>query len=430
MVRAWSYAALVALTANVAMGTDTVKCSSGSKCPKDLPCCSQYGECGVGAYCLGGCDPLSSNTLDSCVPAPVCKSDDYKLTSLDGITDKTKYLGDSSKTNWVVDGQPLAYQNQVLLTMAPKTVGTVMASSHYVWYGKISATMKTSRGAGVVSAFILLSDVKDEIDYEFVGVDLQTAQTNYYFQGITNYNNGGNISVSDTFNNYHTYTIDWTPDSITWSVDGKVGRVKKKADTWNSTSNRYDYPQTPARIQLSIWPGGLASNNPGTIAWAGGPINWDGPDIKTNGYYYATVNEVTVQCYDPPSNGTKKGSTSYIYADPSGLESAIQITDKNTTLRSLLGTGVNMTAELPTKGSSTSEVANVPGLNGGGPGLFGGYQPDGSAGNNPTKTANPTAFNQGGSGPNKSGAIKPEGERILKGSLFAGLIAVVGTMIL
>lgn len=46
--------------------------------------------------------------------------------------------------------------------------------------------MKTSRGAGVVSAFILLSDVKDEIDFEFVGADLQHAQSNYYFQGITN----------------------------------------------------------------------------------------------------------------------------------------------------------------------------------------------------------------------------------------------------
>lgn len=44
--------------------------------------------------------------------------------------------------------------------------------------------MKTSRGAGVITAFIYLSDVKDEIDYEWVGADLQTAQTNYYFQGI------------------------------------------------------------------------------------------------------------------------------------------------------------------------------------------------------------------------------------------------------
>lgn len=64
--------------------------------------------------------------------------------------------------------------------------GTLLASSHYVWYGKVGATLKTSRGAGVVSAFILLSDVKDEIDFEFVGNDLQNAQSNFYFQGITN----------------------------------------------------------------------------------------------------------------------------------------------------------------------------------------------------------------------------------------------------
>lgn len=72
----------------------------------------------------------------------------------------------------------------MILTMAPKTVGTLLASNHYIWYGKISARMKTSRGKGVVTAFILLSDVKDEIDFEFIGADLGDAQTNYYFQGI------------------------------------------------------------------------------------------------------------------------------------------------------------------------------------------------------------------------------------------------------
>ncbi|KAI9773066.1 MAG: hypothetical protein M1840_008186 [Geoglossum simile] len=415
------------------MAADTVKCGPGNKCPKDMPCCSQYGECGVGAYCLGGCDPLSSDSLESCVPAPTCKSTDYKLTNLDGIADKTKYLGDASKSNWVVDGTPLAYQDQVLLTMAPKTVGAVMASTHYVWYGKISATMKTGRGAGVVSAFILLSDVKDEIDFEFVGVDLENAQTNYYFQGITNYHNGQNISVSsDTFNDFHTYTIDWTPDSITWSVDGKVGRVKKKSETWNSTANRFDYPQTPARIQLSIWPGGLASNNKGTIDWAGGLIDWNGPDIKDPGYYYATVNEVNVQCYDPPANVSKSGSTSYVYADPSGMEGAVEITDKSTVLKSLLGTGLNMSADFPSVSGTANptEVANIPGLSGAGPNGPG-YQPvgDGNGNGGPAKSANPTAFSQGSSG-SQNGATKPEGERILKGSLFAGLIAVVGMMIL
>jgi beta-glucanase (GH16 family) len=77
------------------------------------------------------------------------------------------------------------YNDGVLLTMAPSTVGTLLMSAHYVWYGKIKATMKTSQGAGVVTAFILMSDMKDEIDFEFVGTEMSTAQTNYYFQGIT-----------------------------------------------------------------------------------------------------------------------------------------------------------------------------------------------------------------------------------------------------
>jgi beta-glucanase (GH16 family) len=124
--------------------------------------------------------------LDSCVPEPVCQSRTTKFDSLDRITAKTEYLGDSSKTDWVMDGQAVAYDGNVLLTMPEGSVGTLLASSTYMWYGNVQATFKTSRGAGVVTAFILLSDVKDEIDYEFVGVDLETAQTNFYFQGIPN----------------------------------------------------------------------------------------------------------------------------------------------------------------------------------------------------------------------------------------------------
>ena len=149
----------------------------------------EYGECGVGAFCLGGCDPLNSHSLNSCTPAPICKSDDYKLSSLDGITSNHVYLGDATQSNWVSSGTPKIYQDQLLLTLSQdgeSVSGTLLASTSYLWYGKISAQMKSSRGAGVVTAFILLSDVKDEIDFEFVGSDLATAQSNYYFQGITN----------------------------------------------------------------------------------------------------------------------------------------------------------------------------------------------------------------------------------------------------
>ena len=151
----------------------------------------EYGECGVGAYCLGGCDPLFSHTLDSCVPEPVCVSQNYKFNSLDGIVDQAKYLGDASQADWVSSGTPKSspQDNAVILTLSEdgqSSSGTLLASTHYVWYGKITASMKTSRGQGVVSAFILLSDNKDEIDFEFIGTNLTTAQSNYYFQGITN----------------------------------------------------------------------------------------------------------------------------------------------------------------------------------------------------------------------------------------------------
>lgn len=84
----------------------------------------------------------------------------------------------------------------VILTLAEdgaSASGTLLSSSHYVWYGKVSATMKTSRGAGVVSAFVLFSDVQDEIDFEFVGTDLNTAQSNFYWQGVTDCEYPGNF---------------------------------------------------------------------------------------------------------------------------------------------------------------------------------------------------------------------------------------------
>lgn len=181
-----SFSLATALVATFSLAlADITTCGPNSNCPQDTPCCSQYGQCGVGAYCLGGCDPQSSFDLGSCVAAPVCQTADYKLSSLSDVAPNTAYLGNASAANWVSSGTPVEYDDSILLTMAPSTVGTLLTSTHYVWYGKISATLTTSQGAGVVTAFILMSDVKDEIDFEFVGVDTEHAQSNYYFQGIT-----------------------------------------------------------------------------------------------------------------------------------------------------------------------------------------------------------------------------------------------------
>lgn len=256
-------------------------------------------------------------------------------------------------------------------------------------------------------------------------------------------NNGGNISLSDTFANYHTYEIDWTPDQITWSVDGQVGRTKKRSDTWNATANRYYYPQTPARIQLSIWPAGSSKNGQGTIQWSGGLIDWtNSPDIKNNGYYYAMVQDVNVECYDPPSGISKSGDTSYTYNDDTGMNSSVQITGKSTVLKSLLGTGTNMSIGDPSQSSgkpaSSSEVAQIPGLSGVGTGANG-QRGDTQSGSgsatgsaSSSETSAPGGFSQGSSqnGNKNAAAGFAEGDRMLRGSLFAGLVAVVGVMLL
>ncbi|EGY19473.1 hypothetical protein VD0002_g3191 [Verticillium dahliae] len=332
-------AALFGAATVIAQSSDQASCSLTKKCPEEAPCCSQYGACGVGAYCLGGCDPRMSFSLDSCAPAPVCKDMNMKMDSIDSIVDVSKYLGDGDKADWVVQGEAVEAGGNVLLTMPKGSVGTVMASSHYMWYGSVKARMKTSRGRGVVTAFILLSDVKDEIDYEWVGVDLKTSQTNYYFQGIPLYDQSKNITLSDTFNNWHEYEIQWTPDKITWLVNGQVGRVKERKDTWNETTQGWDFPQTPARVQLSIWPGGLESNAKGTIDWAGGVIDWEHEDIKKVGYFYAAVSDVEIKCWDAKSAPGTNNGKSYIYDNWLGRNNTVIDGDADTKLKSFTSSG-------------------------------------------------------------------------------------------
>ncbi|CAJ2506609.1 Uu.00g077950.m01.CDS01 [Anthostomella pinea] len=425
--------------ASTVLAADAPQCSLTQKCPEETPCCSQYGQCGVGAYCLGGCDPRMSFSLDACVPAPVCESRDLKMDSTDGIVDVGKYLGDPSTANWVAQGTPLSYQSNVLLTMPKNTAGTVLASTVYMWYGNIKAKIKTSQGAGVVTAFILLSDVKDEIDFEWVGTELDVAQTNYYFQGIPDYTHSANITgVSNTNDDFHTYEIQWTPDQIQWIVDGVVGRTQKKSDTWNETSNQWDYPQTPARVQLSIWPGGASTNAPGTVAWAGGPIDWD----AAGKYYYATVGEVTMDCFQTNSPPGTNSGKSYTYTNAMGTNDTVDDGDSNTVLKSLLGTGLDMDKDYPSSASaSQSNMEVIPGLSGGGVGTNGqaanqangGGEASGSnGGSTGTGTGSSSSactsggFSQdcGSSSSNKNQGVRQE--RVLGASAFAALVAVAG----
>ncbi|KZT61442.1 glycoside hydrolase family 16 protein, partial [Calocera cornea HHB12733] len=294
-----------------------------SLCPSATPCCSEYGFCGSGSdYCRGGCNALWSHTLTSCEPEPICQSATYDFTSSNAsslvLGNSTGFNNNASAYAWTLDKGNVAWSAEGLgMILTEANGGTRLSTTRYVDFGTITARIKTGRWAGVVTAFITMSDVKDEIDWEFPGAATTQGQTNYYWLGVANYSatNGQTTSgLTDTYDNFHDFTIDWQPNTLQWLVDGSVVRTVNKSDTLKTDAQgtRYEYPSTPSRVQISIWPAGISSSAEGTVEWAGGMINWNDPDyLATNNSFVAYVQSVQVTCssYTQPA----PGALSYVF---------------------------------------------------------------------------------------------------------------------
>lgn len=209
-----------------------------------------------------------------------------------------------------------------------------------------------------------------------------------------------------------------------------------------------------------MWPAGLASNGKGTVDWAGGLVDWNSQDIQSNGYYYAAFESVTMSCYNGTSSpGTNKGA-SYTYNGYSGTNDTVVDGSNPTVLGSFLATGTNMTfGAAASSGTSTGSTPSttaetVPGLSGGDPAgvnahssgvadsaststiAAGGSQASGSSPSSSSSSSSSSSdggFDQGtsSSSGSKSGAEKlGAGQEQLKGSIFAGLVALIAMMAL
>lgn len=146
---------------------------------------------------------------------------------------------------------------------------------------------------------------------EWLGGDPNSVQTNYFSKGDTStYDRGATHAVSNSFE-FHTYTIDWTQESITWSIDGGVVRTL----TYEQAKGGTEYPQTPMQVKLGSWVGGRSDAPQGTVDWAGGLANFD------NGPSHAYYRRVSVTDYA----GGVEGAKQYIYSDRSGTWESIII---------------------------------------------------------------------------------------------------------
>lgn len=346
-----------------------IECSKDKSCPQEWPCCSQYGQCGKGPICVGGCDPRFSHSALSCaaIPAlvPSLDSTYQSLQDSEKLIDQLQvspvvntffgaesiipaagfnYIStlsskrllhfsrsdsptELSEADFTYSGY-LEFEDSpssdLILAMPPGTTGSLLSSAKSFLYGKAEVTMKSARGAGVVSAMVLMSAVKDEVDFELLGGSLDSAQANYYYQGELIHTRMTQSSVKpDTYSEYHTYAFDWNEERIKWLVDGAVVRTVYRADTYDPVTDTFKYPQTPMRLELAIWPGGLPANSPGTVMWAGGLIDWENSaDILENGQFQLAVKHVSITPYvnslmpftaSSQQSGSSVGAFSYFY---------------------------------------------------------------------------------------------------------------------
>lgn len=168
-------------------------------------------------------------------------------------------------------------------------------------YGHVEARMKIPRGQGMWPAFWMLGDDigqvgwpdSGEIDVmENVGFEPSTVHGTIHGPG---YSGSGGIGAGYTLpggqafaDAFHTFAVDWAPDSITWSVDGNVYERRTPADLGGKTwvFNK------PFFLILNLAVGGY---------WPGDP------DGSTAFPAQLVVDSVSVTTSDSPTGGAIRG---------------------------------------------------------------------------------------------------------------------------
>jgi beta-glucanase (GH16 family) len=101
-------------------------------------------------------------------------------------------------------------------------------------FGRIELKAKMPKGQGLLPAIWMLGDNKDQIDWpgcgeidivEVVGNDpSKLYSTVHYTNDENNYGESQRdyvLSSGDFSDSYHIFTLDWTPESLTFSLDGQ-----------------------------------------------------------------------------------------------------------------------------------------------------------------------------------------------------------------
>ncbi|RYP36514.1 hypothetical protein DL767_003337 [Monosporascus sp. MG133] len=256
----------------------------------------------VAAQLFTDCNPLH----ETCPPDPAL-----------GTTHTFHFSGTAIPDNtWTTTAGRVEFDPEkgATFTIRQKGESPTLISNFYFFWGKTEVILKASPGQGIVSSIVWMSDLLDEVDWEFLGGQPLNASTNYFGKGEPDFRNAGyHLVEGGVQDDYHNYTSVWTKDQLDWYIDGNLVRTLLAKDA-NNTRN---YPQTPMKLSLGIWAGGDPDLPQGTIDWAGGLTDF------SKGPYSMYVKSAHVEDY---STGKE-----YIYTDHSGSWESIKIVEGNST---------------------------------------------------------------------------------------------------
>lgn len=243
------------------------------------------------------------NPLNKTCPADPALGIDYTFNFTSAPVDGT----------WNTTAGTVTYDatNGAEFTISEKGQSPTIQSNFYIFFGRVEAIMRSATGTGIVSSVVMESDDLDEVDWEMIGGNNTTVETNYFGKGnTTTYDRAIWYPVTDPEGTFHNYTTVWTAEKLEWYIDGTLVRTLLQPDADN---NGNDYPQTPMYIRIGIWAGGdPTENSAGTVEWAGGETDY------SKGPFTMYVKQCRITDY---SSGKE-----YTYGDMTGSWQSIKIT--------------------------------------------------------------------------------------------------------
>lgn len=221
--------------------------------------------------------------MDTSIPPNVYNDDSVFVPLM-------KYNGDAAAAPFVFESGYLGQGSEGVLLEMNAAHTSRLSTSHYLLYGNVTARLRHNATAGLVTSFGTASDVGDAIVFEVGGTNKSRVATNLAALGNAPSALGVDAKVPHfSFENWHNYTIAWTPNKITWLVDQNVVRSVTRAQAESH------FPRSPSRILFTVR-GTTSGSSKRERQWAGGTLDMTGTAFRDRGYYAQELSHLQVTC--------------------------------------------------------------------------------------------------------------------------------------